>query len=136
MDGFYHDKADCLSKQNNTQFFIIIGNVIIFGQVLNMQTVSLITFSFIYVVVLGQEEAVPKTSNEKESISCYTCGLNTIDPENDKEGSYGDARTKGYKEDKNLKMYNHTCDIADELGLDDKWVRKCPKGTKSCFWNA
>ena len=31
-------------------------------------------------------------------------------------------------------MYNHTCDIADELGLGDNWVRKCPPGVKSCFW--
>ena len=30
---------------------------------------------------------------------------------------------------------NHTCDIADETGLDDqRWVRKCPEGVKSCFW--
>ena len=45
-----------------------------------------------------------------------------------------DNRTKGYKTEKNLKMYNHTCDIADELGLGDNWVRKCPPGVKSCFW--
>ena len=33
-----------------------------------------------------------------------------------------------------LKMYNHTCDIADELGMGDNWKRKCPAGVKSCFW--
>ena len=34
------------------------------------------------------------------------------------------------------KMYNFTCDIVDKVpgGLDDKWVRKCPPGTKSCFY--
>ena len=32
-------------------------------------------------------------------------------------------------------MYNFTCDIADKMGLDDKWIRKCPHGTKSCFWS-
>ena len=31
-------------------------------------------------------------------------------------------------------MYNHTCDIADEMGIDDRWLRTCPPGVRSCFW--
>ena len=31
-------------------------------------------------------------------------------------------------------MYNHTCDIAEEMGIDDRWVRTCPPGVRSCFW--
>lgn len=50
----------------------------------------------------------------------------------DVKGSYGDARKDGTPEGR--KMYNHTCDIADEMGLDEKWMRKCPAGVKSCFW--
>ena len=50
---------------------------------------NLIVFAFLY-VVLG-DEAVKK-ADEKESISCYTCGLEEVDPEKDKEGSYGDER--------------------------------------------
>ena len=33
------------------------------------------------------------------------------------------------------KMYNYTCDIAQKMGLDPKWLRKCPHGVKSCFWS-
>merc|ERR1712083_493111 len=88
-------------------------------------------FGIVY-VVFGKEAS--KKSEVKESLSCYTCGLEEIDPELDQEGSYGDERSKGYKTEKNLKMYNHTCDIADELGMGDNWVRKCPPGVKSCFW--
>ena len=73
---------------------------------------------------------------EDETISCFTCGLEEIDPELDLEGSYGDIRKEGTPESR--KMYNHTCDIADELAnggaISENWVRKCPKGVKSCFW--
>ena len=32
-------------------------------------------------------------------------------------------------------MYNHTCDIAEQMGgFDDRWVRTCPPGVRSCFW--
>ena len=73
-----------------------------------------------------------ETDSISDSISCYACGLEEIDPENDNAGSYGDIRKEGTPAGK--KMYNHTCDIADDMGLDDKWVRKCPPGVKSCFW--
>ena len=79
-------------------------------------------------VAMGQKDGAPVA----DSISCFTCGLEDVDPEMDVKGSYGDARKDGTPEGK--KMYNHTCDIADEMGLDDKWVRKCPAGVKSCFW--
>ncbi len=32
------------------------------------------------------------------------------------------------------KMYNHTCDIMDNLGASDSWKRRCPYGVKSCYW--
>jgi hypothetical protein len=70
-------------------------------------------------------------TSSKASMSCYTCGLEDIDPEYDVVGSYGDIRKEGTPTGK--KMYNHTCDIADELGVDDKWLRKCPPEVKSCF---
>ena len=84
-------------------------------------------------------QGVSEKSEEKDPIlSCITCGLEDIDPEKDEEGSYGDERTKGYKPEKKLKMYNHTCDIADELIVGgkhgDNFIRKCPPGVKSCFW--
>ena len=97
---------------------------------------NLLLFFLIYAVI-GQE--IPENSEEKDStLSCITCGLCEIDPEKDEEGSYGDERTKGYKPEKKLKMYNHTCDIADELMVGgkhgDNFIRKCPPGVKSCFW--
>ena len=64
---------------------------------------------------------------------CYACGLPEIDPEVDTPGSFGDARQKWTSSDK--KMYNMSCDIAEQMGLDEKWLRKCPHGVKSCFWS-
>jgi len=32
------------------------------------------------------------------------------------------------------KMYNRTCDIMDNLGASDAWVRECPEGVQSCYW--
>ena len=74
-----------------------------------------------------------KEITTEDRISCYACGLEEVDPEVDEPGSYGDFRKEGTPPGK--KMYNHTCDIADETGLEDqRWVRKCPVGIKSCFW--
>ena len=50
----------------------------------------------------------------------------------DAKGSYGDSRRDGVPKTK--KMYNHTCDIAAEMGFDDRWIRDCPAGVRSCFW--
>ena len=52
---------------------------------------------------------------------------------------YGDFRREGVKQaeakdGKTRMMYNHTCDIADEMGIDDRWLRTCPPGVRSCFW--
>merc|ERR1719318_1116105 len=44
---------------------------------------------------------------EWDSVSCYACGLATIDPETDEEGLYGIAPGEGKK------MYNHSCDLMD-----------------------
>ena len=39
-----------------------------------------------------------------ESVTCFTCGLEDVDPESDQEGTYGiDPNEK-------KKMYNHRCD--------------------------
>ena len=90
--------------------------------------------SFFEVLVaqsFAQETAKDEDSEAvKNTVSCYTCG-NNDDPEADELGSYGDAE-KGAAEGK--KMYNHTCDIADRLGKSDRWMRKCPEGTRSCAW--
>lgn len=73
-------------------------------------------------------------SDDEPDISCYACGLPEIDPELDFPGSFGDAR-RPWTPATGKKMYNYTCDIADQMGLDDKWLRKCPHGVKSCFWS-
>merc|ERR1719206_784886 len=44
---------------------------------------------------------------EWDSVSCYACGLASIDPETDEEGTYGIAPGEGKK------MYNHSCDLMD-----------------------
>ena len=75
------------------------------------------------------------SSSDNSNIQCYACGLEEIDPEKDLAGSYGDGRredVKGITPKK--KMYNHTCDIAAEMGFDERWVRNCPAGVRSCFW--
>ena len=64
---------------------------------------------------------------------CYACGLTQIDPEIDTPGSFGDARLEWTPSGK--KMYNFSCDIAAQMGFDEKWLRKCPHGVKSCFWS-
>ena len=75
------------------------------------------------------------SSSDNSNIQCYACGLEEIDPEKDLAGSYGDGRredVKGITPKK--KMYNHTCDIAAEMRFDERWVRNCPAGVRSCFW--
>ncbi len=65
-------------------------------------------------------------------IRCFTCGDATVDPVAD-GGSYCDlTKDDGCAAD--IKMYNHTCDIMDELGASDAWTRDCPAGVQSCFW--
>eukprot|EP00090_Calanus_glacialis_P033111 TRINITY_DN54930_c0_g1_i1.p1 TRINITY_DN54930_c0_g1~~TRINITY_DN54930_c0_g1_i1.p1 ORF type:complete len:250 (-),score=63.23 TRINITY_DN54930_c0_g1_i1:78-827(-) len=55
----------------------------------------------------GQED------DQKESgISCYTCGLETVDPHLDKPGSYS-TRVYTHKTELEFKMYNHSCDEMD-----------------------
>lgn len=66
-------------------------------------------------------------------IFCFACGFQEIDPELDLPGSFGDGRLQWTPQGK--KMYNYTCDIANQMGLDYKWMRKCPHGVKSCFWS-
>ena len=71
-------------------------------------------------------------------IKCFACGLEEVNPELDGQ-IYGDFRREGVKQaeakdGKTRMMYNHTCDIADEMGIDDRWLRTCPPGVRSCFW--
>jgi len=97
---------------------------------INYTLTLLLIISLSYNFVQGQEK---EGQTVEDGISCYACGLEEVDPEIDEPGTYGDFRKEGTPPGK--KMYNHTCDIADETGLDDqRWVRKCPEGVKSCFW--
>jgi len=53
-----------------------------------------------------EEELLP------EGIKCYTCGLETIDPEADKKGTYG-VKVYSTPQLTDYKMYNHSCDQMD-----------------------
>ena len=71
-------------------------------------------------------------------IQCYACGLEEVNPELDGK-VYGDFRREGVKQAEaadgiTRMMYNHTCDIAEEMGIDKRWLRTCPPGVRSCFW--
>ena len=85
------------------------------------------------VFLLGFANGNELQQNNVTDVLCYACGLKEIDPNLDQAGSFGDARKPWTPAGK--KMYNYTCDIAHEMGLDDKWLRKCPHGVKSCFWS-
>ena len=60
-----------------------------------------------------------------QQLQCYACGLPKVHPEFDVEGSYG------------MKKYNHSCaDLEATMKdgvVDEKFVRTCPVGIKSCF---
>ena len=77
-------------------------------------------------------------------MSCYACGLESADPENDEkvtdtlqdnfyneivQGSFGMTPGEGKK------MYNHSCELRNFIEPYDEamWVRRCPKGVKGCF---
>ena len=63
-----------------------------------------------------QVSAQDGTSTETavlDSVSCYACGLDDVDPEKDKPGSFGDAQRNSTPTGK--KMYNFTCDIVDKV---------------------
>ena len=67
--------------------------------------------------------------SSEQQLQCYACGLPKVHPENDIVGSYGTELGK--------KMYNHTCvELADTMKdgtVDDRFLRTCPMGVKSCF---
>ncbi len=72
-------------------------------------------------------QAVSEGSSSDQKLQCYACGLPSINPEKDLDGSYG------------AKTYNHTCDEAfdasaagDEIALR-RFLRTCPAGVQSCF---
>ena len=67
---------------------------------------------------------------------CYTCGDDQVDPVSDGE-TYCDLTKDADScgSDDAIKMYNHTCDIMDDLGASEAWVRGCPAGVQSCFWS-
>ena len=75
---------------------------------------------------VGSVEAeAGSTRNAGQQLQCYACGLPKVHPEFDVVGSYG------------RKIYNHSCEemintITDGK-VDEKFVRTCPVGVKSCF---
>ena len=74
---------------------------------------------------VGSVEAEKSTRNAGQQLQCYACGLPKVHPEFDVVGSYG------------RKIYNHSCEemintITDGK-VDEKFVRTCPVGVKSCF---
>ena len=95
-----------------------------------------ISFSFLEAVfchLVNGDESFSEVADVAKDIFCYACGLPEIDPNLDEPGSFGDARREWTPAGK--KMYNSTCDIASQMGFDDKWLRQCPHGVKSCFWS-
>jgi len=82
----------------------------------------------------GNSSESSSDSEKKEPIKCFACGLEEVNPELDGL-IYGDFRRQGVKDaeakdGKTRMMYNHTCDIAEEMGIDDRWLRTCPPGKK------
>ena len=69
--------------------------------------------------------SVSGEKSSSHSLQCYACGLPKVHPEFDVIGSYG------------KKIYNHSCDelrnTMKEGVVDDRFVRTCPDGVKSCF---
>merc|ERR1719334_2253578 len=70
-------------------------------------------FGVLSIVLLGRiPRVVPQSYGNQvwgdwDSVSCYACGLASIDPESDEEGTYGTDPGEGKK------MYNHSCDLMD-----------------------
>ncbi|CAB4059331.1 unnamed protein product [Lepeophtheirus salmonis] len=61
---------------------------------------------------------IQNNTASNSQIRCYACGLEYVDPEIDKTGSYGDSRRNWTAPGKKY----------------DKWIRDCPVGVRSCFW--
>lgn len=76
-------------------------------------------------VILILPVSVSGEKSSSHSLQCYACGLPKVHPEFDVIGSYG------------KKIYNHSCDelrnTMKEGVVDDRFVRTCPDGVKSCF---
>jgi len=73
---------------------------------------SLLTFSVLIQCSQGQKKKKSDKELLPEGIKCYTCGLETIDPEEDKPGSYG-VKVYSTPQLTDYKMYNHSCDQMD-----------------------
>ena len=86
--------------------------------------VGIINFPAISVSI-GSVEADGSTRNAGQQLQCYACGLPKVHPEFDVVGSYG------------RKIYNHSCEeminTIKDGKVDEKFVRTCPVGVKSCF---
>ena len=86
--------------------------------------VGIINFPAI-LVSIGSVEADGSTRNAGQQLQCYACGLPKVHPEFDVVGSYG------------RKIYNHSCEeminTIKDGKVDEKFVRTCPVGVKSCF---
>lgn len=61
---------------------------------------------------------------EWDAVTCYTCGLENVDPDSDQEFSYGIDPGEGKK------MYNHSCDLMDKKTGQElaprNWVNTIP----------
>jgi hypothetical protein len=71
--------------------------------------------------VSAQDSSTPETS-VLDSVSCYACGLDDVDPEKDVPGSFGDAQRKSTPPGK--KMYNFTCDIVDKVSISTSFNKQ------------
>ena len=100
-----------------------------------LKILIIISVVFCHLVKASEEstEAASEVAEVAKDIFCYACGLPEIDPNLDEANSFGDSRREWTPNGK--KMYNYTCDIATKMGFDEKWLRKCPHGVKSCFWS-
>merc|ERR1719433_2537109 len=58
-------------------------------------------------ITLASCSAQEEVWGEWDSVTCYACGLLSIDPEVDVPGSYSINPGEGKK------MYNHSCDLMD-----------------------
>ena len=62
---------------------------------------------------MSAQDGISTETAVLDSVSCYACGLDDVDPEKDKPGSFGDAQRNSTPPGK--KMYNFTCDIVDKV---------------------
>ena len=83
------------------------------------------------------EEEEDEYEDENAAFHCYTCGLDTQDPNRDQPGSYCESVGDGSNCPSTSKMYNHTCEDMDGFtapAIKERFSRRCPNITKSCYY--